>query len=313
MATMNTPEHAREPDSVSRVSQTSSTTVRERLLATLPVSERRLRLAGVSTAVLEAGEGPPVVLLHGPGEYGAKWLRVIPDLAKTCRIVAPDLPAHGASEPIAGPPTDERLAAWLDDLIEGTCATPPALVGQILGGAIAAKFACERADRIERLVLADSLGLAPFEPDPAFGRALMAFNSQPGDSTHDELWRLCAYDLDGLRRGLGDRWDLIKAYNLDRARAPELKAAQYAMMELHGFPPIPAEDLARIAVPTFLIWGRHDLATSLSVAEAASAQYGWPLHVIEEAADDPPLERPEEFSEVLQSILRSPRDAAASR
>jgi hypothetical protein len=41
---------------------------RERLLAGIPVSERRLQLAGVSTAVLEGGDGPPVVLLHGPGE-----------------------------------------------------------------------------------------------------------------------------------------------------------------------------------------------------------------------------------------------------
>ena len=53
---------------------------RERLLAGMPVTERRLELAGVSTAVLEGGDGPPVVLLHGPGEYAAKWMRVIPDL-----------------------------------------------------------------------------------------------------------------------------------------------------------------------------------------------------------------------------------------
>ncbi|MGH7265356.1 MAG: hypothetical protein ACREMB_10950 [Candidatus Rokuibacteriota bacterium] len=50
---------------------------RERLLAGLPVTERRLNLAGVSTAVLEGGEGPPVVLLHGPGEYAAKWAWVM--------------------------------------------------------------------------------------------------------------------------------------------------------------------------------------------------------------------------------------------
>ncbi len=41
---------------------------RERLLATIPVTERRTEIAGVSTAVLEGGDGPPIVLLHGPGE-----------------------------------------------------------------------------------------------------------------------------------------------------------------------------------------------------------------------------------------------------
>ena len=70
-------------------------------------------------------------------------------------------------------------------------------------------------------------------------------------------------------------------------------------------PAIPPAELARIAVPTTLIWGRHDLATPLSVAEAASARYGWPLHVIEDAADDPPIEQPEAFLERC-----APRSAA---
>ena len=44
---------------------------RERLLAGMPVAERRLELAGISTAVLEGGEGPPIVLLHEQGAFGA--------------------------------------------------------------------------------------------------------------------------------------------------------------------------------------------------------------------------------------------------
>ena len=54
---------------------------RTRLLARMPVTERRLQVAGVSTAVLHGGDGPPVVLLHGPGELAAGWMRVIHDLA----------------------------------------------------------------------------------------------------------------------------------------------------------------------------------------------------------------------------------------
>jgi pimeloyl-ACP methyl ester carboxylesterase len=74
------------------------------------------------------------------------------------------------------------------------------------------------------------------------------------------------------------------------------------MREL-GLPRIPPGDLARIAVPTTLIWGRHDRANRLRIAESASARYGWALHVIEHCADDPPRDQPEAFLTVLRAIL----------
>jgi pimeloyl-ACP methyl ester carboxylesterase len=275
---------------------------RERLLAGIPATQRRLRLAGVSTAVLEGGDGPPVVLLHGPGGNAAHWMQVIPDLAKTHRVVAPDLPGQGASEVADGPLDTDRVLAWLGELIERTCPSPPALVGYALGGAIAARFASDHG-RLSRLVLVDALGLSQFQPAPEFGFALNEFLAQPSESTHDRLWQYCALDLDSVRQRMGERWELFKAYNVDRARTPSVHAALGALMELFGLPAIPSADLARIAVPTTLIWGRHDLATRLSIAEAASARYGWPLQVIEHAADDPPIEQPEAFVRALRAAL----------
>ena len=111
---------------------------RERLLAGIPATQRRLLLADVSTAVLEGGNGPPVVLLHGPGGNAAHWMQVIPDLVTTHRVVAPDLPGQGASEVTDGPLDADRVLAWLGELIARTCTSPPALVGYALGGAIAA-------------------------------------------------------------------------------------------------------------------------------------------------------------------------------
>ncbi|MEX0590765.1 MAG: alpha/beta hydrolase [Xanthobacteraceae bacterium] len=275
---------------------------RGRLLTGLPVKERRLDLAGISTAVLEGGEGPPLVLPHGPGEHAPKWLRVIPELAKSNHVIAPDLPGHGTTE--APDEIDiDRVLAWVRDLIASTCAAPPVLVGQIIGGAIAARFAARGSERLDRLVLSDALGIAPFRPAPEFGAALMAFVQQPTEETHDRLWERCAFDLDRLRDSMGESWDNLRAYNLDRARAPKLKGTQQRLMELFGIPAIPPEELARIAVPTTLIWGRHDLATSLSVAEAASTRFGWPLHVIEDAADDPPIEQPDAFVRGLRAAL----------
>jgi len=78
-----------------------------------------------------------------------------------------------------------------------------------------------------------------------------------------------------------------------------------ALMKEFAFAPIPAADLARISLPTTLIWGRHDLATPLAVAEAASARYRWPLHVIENANDDPPIEQPEALLSALQIALET--------
>ncbi len=85
---------------------------RERLLAGLPARERRLQLAGVSTAVLEGGDGPPVVLLHGGIESGGVyWAPLISRLAGSHHLVVPDAPGLGESEPVA------RLDAAFDQTL----------------------------------------------------------------------------------------------------------------------------------------------------------------------------------------------------
>ena len=194
---------------------------RNRLLAGLPLTEHRIDLAGVSTAVFEVGDGPPVVLLHGPAGNATHWMRVIPELAATRRVLVPDLPGHGESVvDDAGELDAERAVAWLGELIEHTCASPPSLVGYALGGAIALRFAAAHPDRLGALVLVDSLGLAPFEPAPAFGAAIERFLTQPSEETHDLLWGQCAHDLDRLRAGLGERWQPFAAYNVDCAQDP---------------------------------------------------------------------------------------------
>jgi pimeloyl-ACP methyl ester carboxylesterase len=279
------------------------------LLAGVPVTERRLQLAGVSTPVLEGGRGSPVVLLHGPGAYAAKWLRVIPELVTSHRVIAPDLPGHGSSEVSGSPLEPDRVLAWLGELIERTCSTPPALVGQNLGGAMAARFAAEHSDRLRQLVLVDALGLAPFRPEPEFGLAHSEFVAQPNEETHDRLWNQCAFDLDRLRARMGEAWERLKAYNLDRARTRTLHALQGSLMEYFGMPEIPAETLARISVRTTLIWGRHDRATPLEIAEAASTRHSWPLLVIEDAAADPPLEQPDAFLKALRAALAGSKSA----
>ena len=276
---------------------------RERLLAGMPVTERRLELAGISTAVLEGGDGPPVVMLHGPGEFAASWMRVIPGLVTTHRVVAPDLPGHGTSEVAEGELDADRVLAWLGELIDRTCTSPPALVGHLLGGAIAARFARDHGDRLSRLVLVDALGLGRFRPSPRFALAMIRYLARPTERTNHRLLQQCLVDTDAVRHEMGERWELLQAYAVDRARTPSVKAALRILMRQLGVPAIPPADLALIAVPTTLIWGRHDPVNRLRIAEAASACYGWPLHVIENAGDDAPIEQPEAFLRALHAAL----------
>lgn len=295
---MNAPEH--DP------------TARDRLLAGLPVTERSIDLAGISTAVLEGGDGPPMVLLHAPAGHALQWLPVVPVLVASHRIIVPDLPGHGETVVSEGVVDGERVLAWLGELIERTCAAPPTLVGHALGGAIAARFAALHSDRIAGLVLMDSMGLAPFRPAPEFERALTGFLGRPDAATHERLMQQCAFDLDRVRGIMGARWPWLVAYNVDRARTPAHGPQQQRLLAEFGFPEIDPDTLARIGAPTSLIWGRHDLANPVRIGESASARYGWPLHVLENAGADPAYEDPQGLAAALNAA-HTARTGAAGR
>jgi pimeloyl-ACP methyl ester carboxylesterase len=281
----------------------TSASLREQTLSGLPVVERCLRLADIATPTLEGGDGPPMILLHGPAAYAGHWMFVIPLLVDAHRLIVPDLPGHGASVVHGGSLDTEHVMSWLDELIGRTCDSPPVIVGQLLGGAVAAKYASSNGSRLRRLVLVDTFGLSPFRPMPEFGRAITQFLGGPTRDTHRTLWQYCAFDLDRLSRRMAERWQTFEAYNLDRAASPGVRNAISVLMEHFALPEIPVDVLARIPVPTSLMWGRHDRGTPLSVAEEAANRLGWPLGVIEQCADDPPIERPRAFVEALLAAI----------
>lgn len=280
--------------------------LRRRLLAGAPVTERRLSLAGVSTAVLEGGDGPPVVLLHGQGGFAGMWLPVIPALVATHRVIAPDLPGLGASETPDGPLSADAVLAWLGELIERTCTAPPVLVGISLGGMIAARFAADHGDRLAGLVLADTGGLAGrVRLAPGVLLALIRHSVRPSERSAAGFLRKVSFDTERLRQRMGARWEPFSAYSLDRARTPSVRRANRSLLRELGLPAIPPEVLARIRVPTTLIWGRHDRVMPLRTAEEASRRYGWPLHVIEEAGHIAPGDQPQAFVAALRGALET--------
>jgi pimeloyl-ACP methyl ester carboxylesterase len=280
-------------------SQLTGETTRQRVLAGAPLTERRLDLAGVSTAVLEGGDGPPVVLLHGQGGWAGMWLPVAADLVRTHRVIAPDLPGLGASTVAGGPPDAARVLAWLGALTERTCPEPPAIVGASLGASIAARFAIAHPDRLSRLVLVDAGSLARFRPAPGVLLALVRFLARPTERTQQGFLRQVAVDPARARALLGSD---AQAYGLELARTPSVRAANRRLLRELGTRTIPSEQLAGIAVPTTLVWGRQDRVMRLRIAEEASARYGWPLEVIEDAGHLS-IERPEASRAALRSAL----------
>lgn len=278
---------------------------RQRILAEIPLTEHHRDLAGVPTAVLEGGSGPPMVILHGIGQSALGWIRVIPDLASSWTLVVPDLPGQGASEvPDGVPLTAARVVEWLAELVVTTCAVPPVLVGHNVGGAVAARFAAAHGDRIAALVLVDALGLGPFRPAPRFAVNAAAFQLRATERTLDRMLGRCMVDFDGVRDDLGEHWDGVSDYALDRARTPGVKATGRTLMKEFVLPVIPPADLAAIPVPTTLVWGRQDPEARLRYGEEAAARHGWPLHVIDECGGDAHLEHPDALVAALRAALR---------
>jgi pimeloyl-ACP methyl ester carboxylesterase len=123
------------------------------------LEEQTIEVQGLSTRYLTAGEGPPLLLLHGLGDNALDWRWVIPALAHNCRVYAPDLPGSGGS---AKPDTDYSpafftrfIAAFLDTLgVERAV-----VVGNSLGGLIGLRLAMAEPDRVVALGLVSSAGL----------------------------------------------------------------------------------------------------------------------------------------------------------
>jgi pimeloyl-ACP methyl ester carboxylesterase len=152
-------------------------------------------------------------------------------------------------------------------------------------------------------VLVDSFGLGKFRPAPGFAIALLRYVARPTPRTYGGLMQRCTVDFDSVREEIGERWEPFESYALDCARAPHGKAALRQIMREAALPVIPEAELERIDVPTSLIWGRRDPAMRVRIGEAASERFGWPLHVIENAGDDPPIEQPRAFVDALNTAI----------
>jgi pimeloyl-ACP methyl ester carboxylesterase len=120
----------------------------------------RTTLDGRTAFYGEAGDGPPVVFLHGWGLTARSYARALPTLAGAgARVIAPALPGFGKSDPLPGEYTFEKLANWVDDLLDHVgVEEPAAFVGHSFGGAVATATAWHHPERARAIVLVNSVG-----------------------------------------------------------------------------------------------------------------------------------------------------------
>jgi 2-hydroxymuconate-semialdehyde hydrolase len=274
------------------------------MLAGLPVTERRVPVAGVSTALIEGGEGPPLILLHGGIECGGVyWAPVISRLAASHRLIVPDIPGLGESEPA------ERLdaaafARWFAELVRLTCREEPVLVAHSLLGSLAARFAAQRADRLRRLVIYASPGVGPYRMPLGLRAAAIRFALRPTPRNFERFERFAFFDLDAARRRDPEWLAAFSEYTRSRAVVPHVKRTMRGLIG-SCTKQVPDAELRRIAIPTALVWATHDRFVPLRLAEGTSARLGWPLHVIDEAGHVPHIERTDAFLDALCGELEA--------
>jgi pimeloyl-ACP methyl ester carboxylesterase len=276
-----------------------------RVIEGLPVATRRLDLAGVRTSLIEGGEGPPMVLLHGQGGFAEIMGGLIANSVDRYRVIAPDLPGLGRSVVQDGTLDVPGVMRWLGELIAKTCDQPPVLLGVSMGGSIAARFAAKRPDEVAKLILVDSGSLGPFRPPPALLLALIRMIRKQDRAGVQRMQRQIFFNEDRVRAQMGDRLKALEDYQIDRAKQPSVNAANRLLLRKIGTKPIPDDELGNIKVPVAMIWGRHDRVMPVKYAKRAQTKFGWPLHVIEDAGHIPMAEQPVQFGAALQKVLET--------
>ena len=270
-----------------------------------PWVSRWVRTAsGIKTHYIEAGDGPPVVLLHGagPGASGAHgWPNMIPALAPYYRTIALDQLGWGETEKPSGllyshQDQVEHLKSFLDVL----CIDRVRLVGNSWGGYVAAKFALDYPERVEQAFIVASATIAE----------AMGLHH---DKTSDAFKSLGAYDgtFEGLKRFLEaivERAvpDALVADRLRLAKLPGAEEARLAnrayMQRLPNDPDLwqrfqLKDRLPRLTIPIRMVWGGRDRFAPADMArQLAPLVPNMPIEVLESAGHQAQNDSPEEVN-----------------
>lgn len=234
---------------------------------------------GYRRAYRVAGDGPPLLLIHGIGDNSSTWEPLIPLLAQKYTVIAPDLLGHGLSDQ---PRADYSVAAFANgmrDLLSVLSFDRVTVIGHSLGGGVAMQFCYQYPQMVERLVLVAAGGVTR-EVNPALRLAslpaapqALAALSVPGFETALRMVR-GRIDKVSLPPMLVDLPEMLRV--LGDLRSPNKRAAFVrtlrAVVDWRG-QMVTMLDRSYLTerLPIMIVWGTHDLVLPYSHAKLAHA------------------------------------------
>lgn len=276
-------------------------------------------LHGRSVTYAEAGEGPVLLLIHGMGGTFENWQEVVVPLSRHHKVIAPDLPGHGASGPGGGDYSIGAFAAGLRDLLLALDHKRATVVGHSLGGGIAMQFAYQFPEMVERLVLVSSGGLGP-EVSPILRAATLpgadlfiAATAAVGSKVVPTLARGLA--MLGLRPS-ADLHEVIRGYGTltDPVRRTAFLATVRAVLGSGG-QRVDATDRLYLAeaMPVLILWGADDPIIPAHHGEDAHDHIpGSRLEIFDGVGHMPQIEAPLRFVTSLEEFLEGTEPAEFS-
>ena len=294
--------------------------VHERMLRTSAARSRFLEIrSGRRVHVLEAGEGPPVLHLHGSNTSSLSHLPLL-ERAEGVRSIAVDRPGFGLSDSAQVQRERFRDAAieFVDEVLDELGLDTSVLAGGSMGATWALWYSLARPERVRGLAL---LGSAPLLPGT---RAPLPLRVMATPVIGDGLTRVMKpnprmvvrlLSSVGEKDTIVDYPDLIESI-VAAGRDPIASAANLAELRAiispRGFRPsarVSPDDLRRLRVPTLLVWGDHDPVGGVEVAQATASLIPDAQLEVLPAGHVPWLGNPDRVSELLSVFVRSASDA----
>jgi pimeloyl-ACP methyl ester carboxylesterase len=272
--------------------------------------QRWLVVDGQPVNAIEMGEGSPLVFVHGLSGCWQNWLEQLPVFAERHRVLAIDLPGFGHSPMPAAEITISGYARLLDRIMEQLGIDAAGVVGNSMGGFIAAELAIAFPQRVERLVLISAAGLSTYG-EKRVTRALPTLTRLDRSLAATGAWLATKSDAVTRRARLREATLSLVVRHPGRLPAPlaaeQLRGAGKAGF-LQGLRAVIEYDvrerLPEIACPTLIVWGDGDRVISVRDADLFEELIPNSRKVIfEDTGHTSMLERPAAFNALLDEFL----------